>query len=64
MELVEFYLFLGVFSVFCIMLVYFLSVMSRKAYTCPECGEKIRVEYMRASRCSVCGALLKQDTEV
>lgn len=40
---------------------YFLSVRSRKSYRCPQCGEKIRVEHMKASRCGMCGAPLKQE---
>lgn len=36
------------------------AVDSRKHYTCPECGEKQRVELMEASRCNTCGAPLKR----
>lgn len=42
-------------------LFYFLSVKSRKSYNCPQCSEKVRVEYMKASRCGMCGAPLKQE---
>ena len=42
-------------------LFYFLSVRSRKSYHCPQCGEKVRVERMKASRCGMCGAPLKQE---
>ena len=40
---------------------YYFSVQSRKFYRCPQCGEKVRVEYMKASRCGMCGAPLKQE---
>ncbi len=42
-------------------LFYFLAVQSRKSYKCLQCGEKVRVEYMDASRCGMCGAPLKQE---
>jgi len=42
-------------------LFYYLAVKSRKSYTCPECGEKTKVEYMNTTRCGMCGSLLKQD---
>jgi len=42
-------------------LFYYLAVKSRKSYTCPECGEKIRVEHMKTTRCGMCGSLLKKD---
>jgi len=40
---------------------YYLAVKSRKSYTCPECGEKIKVEHMDTARCGMCGSLLKQE---
>lgn len=40
---------------------YYFAVKSRKTYSCPECGEKIRVEHMSTTRCSMCGALLEDD---
>jgi ribosomal protein S27AE len=40
---------------------YYFSVQSRKFYRCPQCGEKVRVEHMKASRCGMCGAPLKQE---
>lgn len=43
---------------------YYFAVKSRKAYTCPECGEKVKVEHMVTSRCGMCGSELKQDNEV
>lgn len=42
-------------------LFYILAVQSRKSYQCPQCGEKVRVEYMDASRCGMCGAPLKRE---
>lgn len=42
-------------------LFYFLSVQSRKSYKCPQCGERVRVEHMKASRCGMCGAPIKQE---
>lgn len=51
------------FVIFCIVAVvcYHFAVKSRKSYSCPECGEKMEVEHMEASRCSMCGALLEKD---
>lgn len=54
------FLVIGIIIVFAI-LFYFLSVQSRKDYKCPQCGEKVRVEHMKASRCGMCGAPLKQE---
>ena len=42
---------------------YYFAVRSRKSYTCPECGEKVRVEHMETARCGLCGSLLEQDEE-
>ncbi len=42
-------------------LFYYLAVKSRKSYTCPECGEKMKVEHMDTARCGMCGSLLTQD---
>ncbi len=47
--------------VFLAIIFYYFSVQSRKLYRCPQCGEKIRVEYMRATRCNICGVPLKQE---
>lgn len=43
------------------LLFYVFSVNSRKHYECPECGERIMVEHMEASRCSSCGAPLRRE---
>ncbi|MCP4702463.1 MAG: hypothetical protein GY862_37230 [Gammaproteobacteria bacterium] len=43
--------------------VYYFAVRSRKVYTCPECGEEIRVEHMETERCNICGALLKREEQ-
>ncbi len=42
-------------------LFYFLAVRSRKHYVCPQCGEELMVEHMKASRCNFCGAPLEQE---
>jgi len=41
-------------------LFYYLAVRSRRSYQCPECGEEIRVEYLNAKRCGMCGAPLEK----
>ena len=38
---------------------YLRAVASRKVYNCPQCGEVVRVELMRASHCNHCGAPLR-----
>ena len=40
---------------------YYIAVRSRKTYTCPECGEKTKVEHMDTARCGMCGSLLHED---
>lgn len=44
-------------------IVYCIAVRSRKTYTCPECGEKTRVEHMDTARCGMCGSLLHEDRQ-
>ncbi len=39
---------------------YVFSVGSRRAYRCPECGEQMTAEYLKAKRCNMCGAPLQQ----
>ncbi len=40
---------------------YCFSVMSRKSYCCPKCGERlVGVEYLSAKRCGMCGAPLER----
>jgi hypothetical protein len=39
---------------------YAFSFASRKAYLCPECGERMTAEYLKAKRCNMCGAPLQQ----
>ena len=56
----EFFVLLFILAVIAAVCYYF-SVKSKKTYTCPECGEKVKVEHMETTRCGVCGALLKQD---
>lgn len=38
------------------------SVASRRSYRCPQCGERITTEYLKAKHCNLCGAPL-QETE-
>lgn len=40
---------------------YMFSVMSRKSYTCPKCGEKITTEYLNATHCGHCGVELRRE---
>lgn len=43
------------------LVLYFFSVMSRKSYHCPKCGERLsNVEHMNAKRCGMCGAPLQE----
>lgn len=39
-------------------LFYTRAVASRKAHACPQCGERMTVELMDATRCNTCGAPL------
>ena len=39
---------------------YLRAVASRKTYACPQCGEVVRVELMRASHCNHCGTPLNR----
>lgn len=41
-------------------MLYVFSVLSRKGYRCPKCGERVNVEYMEAKRCGMCGAPLER----
>jgi len=36
------------------------SVMSRRYYKCPQCGESFRSENMSAKTCKICGANLEE----
>lgn len=38
---------------------YTRSVGSRKRYCCPQCGEQLTVELMKAQHCNLCGAPLR-----
>ncbi|MHC4074069.1 MAG: FmdB family zinc ribbon protein [Planctomycetota bacterium] len=43
------------------LILYGFSVLSRKTYRCPKCGERIvDVEHMSARRCGMCGAPLER----
>ncbi len=37
------------------------SKNSRKQYKCPNCGENIKVEYMKAKYCNICGHELQEN---
>lgn len=39
------------------------SVMSRKYYRCPVCGESFRAENMNSKTCKVCGADLEETND-
>lgn len=39
------------------------SVMSRKYYRCPVCGESFRAENMDSKTCKVCGANLEETND-
>ncbi len=58
MEILLIYLGIGVVVVGLGVLVYVFAVASRRRYVCPKCGERVKVEHMRASRCNMCGAAL------
>ena len=51
---------LGVTGLGLAILLYMRSVSHRRWYECPSCGEKLRVELMRAGNCNTCGAPLQQ----
>lgn len=40
--------------------VYEKAKASRKTFKCPNCGEKINVEFMKAQNCNVCGCNLDE----
>jgi hypothetical protein len=39
-------------------LLYFRALASRRSSVCPQCGERLTVELMEATRCNTCGAPL------
>ena len=44
-----------------VVILYCFSVISRKTYRCPKCGERlVGVEYLSAKRCGMCGAPLER----
>jgi hypothetical protein len=55
-----FYGLLGVIGLAIAFAVYTRSVSHRRWYECPQCGERARVELMRAGNCNTCGAPLRQ----
>jgi predicted RNA-binding Zn-ribbon protein involved in translation (DUF1610 family) len=56
--LVAIFSFFGLCVVALGILLYSRAVASRKAHVCPQCGERITVELMDATRCNACGAPL------
>ena len=43
------------------LVLYMFSVVSRKSYRCPKCGERVvDVEHLSAKRCGMCGAPLER----
>ncbi len=59
--MVSLFIFVGMLAA--AVLFYALAVSTRKQYRCPKCGEKVTVEQMKASRCSMCGAPLDEEGE-
>lgn len=43
------------------LLFYLVSVSTRRRYRCPECGERVQIEWSAASRCGLCGSELKEE---
>jgi len=43
-----------------LVLIYEKSKASEKSFKCPNCGEEIKVEFMNAKYCNVCGSELKE----
>ncbi len=39
---------------------YIFAVGSRRSYRCPQCGEQLATEYLKAKRCNTCGAPLSE----
>ena len=52
---------IGVIVVVLGVLFYLRSASSRKRYCCPQCGEQVSVELMKAGHCSVCGAPFRHE---
>jgi hypothetical protein len=57
--IVLFYVVVGIVVIVVGTLLYARSVQSRKRYCCPQCGEQMTVELMKAGHCNVCGAPLR-----
>jgi len=60
-EIDMFLLFFSLLIIPLAILLYYLAVRSRKTYRCPQCGETIQVEYLKAEHCGMCGAPLKEE---
>jgi len=52
---------IGVIVVVLGILLYLRSVSNRKRYCCPQCGEQVSVELMKARHCNICGAPLRNE---
>lgn len=50
-------------AVILIIYLFYKAKKSQKTYKCPYCGENIKVEYMKAKYCNLCGHELKDSTE-
>ena len=46
-----------------VVIFYIKSKISRKTFTCPNCGSKITVEHMNAKHCDLCGHRLIEDID-
>lgn len=46
-----------------VVFLYLRSVLSRRGYRCPHCGERLSVELMQATFCNVCGAPLRVEDD-
>ena len=62
MEVLIVYGIIGLVLIVAAVVFYSFSVRSRKAYRCPECGERVITEYLDAQRCGHCGAPLERET--
>jgi hypothetical protein len=40
---------------------FLFAVASRRSYRCPQCGEPVTTEYLKAKRCNMCGAPLGKE---
>lgn len=59
-QAVVFYTIIGIPILIVATIVYQRSVVSRKYFKCPGCGETFRAEFMDAKCCKVCGTTLER----